>query len=118
MRRRGEWALKPHSAPDKKREHALMSFDKSELQNIAWLARLVIDEEAMAGYAADLANILTLVEQMNQADTEGVEPLAHPLELQARLRPDAVAEQDQRDDFQAGAPQTAEGYYIVPKVIE
>ena len=95
-----------------------MSFDKSELQNIAWLARLVIDEEAMAGYAADLANILTLVEQMNQARTEGVEPLAHPLELQARLRPDAVAEQDQRDDFQAGAPQAEAGYYIVPKVIE
>lgn len=95
-----------------------MSFDKSEIQNIAWLARLVIDEEAVAGYAKDMADILTLVEQMNQAQTEGVEPLAHPLELKARLRPDVVTEQDQRDSFQAVAPQAAEGYYIVPKVIE
>ena len=55
---------------------------------------------------------------MNQLDTQGVSPLAHPLELTQRLRPDQVTESNQRDALQAIAPQTQEGLYLVPKVIE
>jgi aspartyl-tRNA(Asn)/glutamyl-tRNA(Gln) amidotransferase subunit C len=56
--------------------------------------------------------------QMGQQDTNGVSPMAHPLDQMQRLRPDAVTETDQRDAFQTIAPQTEAGLYLVPKVID
>lgn len=55
---------------------------------------------------------------MDEVDTRSVEPLAHPLDLSARLRPDQVTESDQRDLFQSIAPEVERGLYLVPKVIE
>ena len=95
-----------------------MSLDKSEIEKIAWLARLGIEQEDMAGYSTELSNILDLVEQMNSVDTSDITPVAHPLELAARLRPDEVTETNQRDHFQQQAPLTEDGCYLVPKVIE
>jgi aspartyl-tRNA(Asn)/glutamyl-tRNA(Gln) amidotransferase subunit C len=95
-----------------------MSLDRTEIDRIARLARLGLSEAETAAYAADLAGILRLVEQMNRADTTGVEPLAHPLALKARLRPDQVTETDQRERFQSIAPAVADGLYLVPKVVE
>jgi len=59
-----------------------------------------------------------VVEQMNAVDTSGVEPMAHPLHMAQRLRPDAVTEHDQRERCQTIAPLTEGGLYLVPKVIE
>ena len=70
------------------------------------------------GYARNLSDILALVEQLNAVDTAGVEPMAHPLDATQRLRPDEVTETDEREAFQAIAPQTEAGLYLVPKVIE
>lgn len=95
-----------------------MPLQKKEIQNIAWLARLTIEERAIAGYTKDMADILALVEQMQSVDTTAIEPLAHPLEIDTQLRVDEVTEEDQRDSFQKIAPVTEDGYYIVPKVIE
>jgi len=95
-----------------------MSLDKSEVQKIAWLARLSIDEQDISTYSDELSNILGLVESMNSVDTDGISPIAHPLDLTARLRPDAVTEINQRDQFQKNAPSTDVGCYLVPKVIE
>ncbi len=95
-----------------------MSLDKHEVERIAHLARLAIDAEAVPEYARNLSNILDLVDQLNQADTAGVEPLAHPLEARQRLREDVVTETDQRERFQAIAPQVEDGLYLVPRVIE
>lgn len=95
-----------------------MSLDNTEIKNIAWLARLAVDENDMAGYGRDLANILKLVEQMNTIDTTNVDPMAHPLEIKARLRADQVTETNQRDKFQTQAPAVADGLFLVPKVIE
>ena len=95
-----------------------MSLDKTEIQNIAWLARLAVDENDLEGYGHDLENILKLVEQMNSIDTTNVDPMAHPLEIKARLRADQVTETNQRDKFQAQAPAVADGLFLVPKVIE
>ena len=95
-----------------------MPLEKKEIQNIAWLARLTIEDRAVAGYAKDLADILALVEQMQSVDTAAIEPLAHPLEIDTQLRPDEVTEADQRDSFQEIAPVTEDGYYLVPKFIE
>ncbi len=95
-----------------------MLLEKEQIQNIAWLARLTIEDRAIAGYAKDLADILALVEQMQAVDTTAIEPLAHPLEIDTQLRPDDVKEEDQRDSFQKIAPLTEDGYYIVPKFVE
>jgi aspartyl-tRNA(Asn)/glutamyl-tRNA(Gln) amidotransferase subunit C len=95
-----------------------MALDKTDVAKIAHLARLAVDDDALDGYAGELSRILDLVEQMNAVDTSGVEPMAHPLHMAQRLRPDAVTEQDQRARFQAIAPLTEDGLYLVPKVIE
>ena len=95
-----------------------MSLDKSEVQKIAWLARLAIDKVDIASYCDELADILDLMEQMNLIDTTNIVPLAHPLEVFSRLRVDNVTEIDQRENFQADSSKIKDGYYIVPKVIE
>jgi len=95
-----------------------MSLDKTEVEKIAHLARLQIDPADVPEYATNLSNILDLVEQMDAVDTEGVDPMAHPTDAVQRLREDVVTETDQRDQFQAIAPQVENGLYLVPKVIE
>lgn len=95
-----------------------MSLDNSNIKNIAWLARLEMPEEEVSGYQQDLSNILDLVETMNRVDTSALEPLAHPLEINARLRSDEITEQDQKELFQSIAPDVDDGHYLVPKVIE
>ena len=95
-----------------------MTLKSDDVRNIAHLARLHIEEDAIDQYTSDLSNILTLVEQMNQVDSSGVVPLANPLDATQRLRDDEVTEIDERDKFQRIAPDVAEGFYRVPKVIE
>jgi len=95
-----------------------MSLDRAEVEKIAHLARLALDEDQAAGLVAELSRILDLVDQMSTADTEGVVPMAHPLEMAQRLRADEVTEPDQRELFQSIAPQTEAGLYLVPRVIE
>jgi len=95
-----------------------MSLDKDAVSKIAHLARLGVDEAEFESYARNLSDILAFVEQLNAVDTEGIEPMAHPMEASQRLRPDEVAETDQRDCFQEVAPQVEAGLYLVPRVIE
>jgi len=95
-----------------------MSLDAKEVEKIAHLARLAISAADVPEYARNLSRILDLVEQMNAVDTDNVTPMAHPLELSQRLRPDQVTESDQREHFQAIAPRVEDGLYLVPKVIE
>ncbi len=95
-----------------------MTLKRSEVEKIAHLARLQVSDDELDAVAGDLSNILDLVAQMEGADTEGVTPMAHPLDMAQRLRPDEVTESDQRDKFQAIAPATENGLYLVPKVID
>ena len=95
-----------------------MSLDKSDIDKIAWLARLSISEADIPNYMHDVSNILDLVEKMNSVNTDDIEPLSHPLEITARLREDKVTEIDQRAHFQEFAPAVDNGHYLVPKVIE
>jgi aspartyl-tRNA(Asn)/glutamyl-tRNA(Gln) amidotransferase subunit C len=95
-----------------------MSLNSDEVRKIAYLARLAIRAEEMPTYSRDLSSILELVEQMNAVDTGGVEPMAHPLNMSQRLRSDRVTEGNQRERFQALAPQAEADLYLVPKVIE
>ncbi|HEC72893.1 MAG TPA: Asp-tRNA(Asn)/Glu-tRNA(Gln) amidotransferase subunit GatC [Methylophaga aminisulfidivorans] len=95
-----------------------MSLDKNDVEKIAHLARLAIQEDDIPHYARDLNNILNLVEQMSAVDTSDILPMAHPLDAHQRLRPDEVTEVDQRELFQSIAPKTEAGVYLVPQVIE
>lgn len=95
-----------------------MSLDRSDVEKIAHLARMALDESQIDAYAKDLSNILGLVEALEAAQTDHVEPMAHPLHMAQRLRPDQVSESDHREENQAIAPNVEAGLYLVPKVIE
>lgn len=90
----------------------------SEIQKVAHLARLQINEETAEETAKSITEVLALVDQLQSVNTEGVEPMAHPSDAVQRLRADVVNEKDQREDFQKIAPATEDGLYLVPKVIE
>lgn len=95
-----------------------MKLDAAEVEKIAHLARLGIEAGDIPEYARNLSDILAFVEQLNAVDTEGVTPLAHPLDMVQRLRVDTVTETNDRDNFQSIAPATENNLYLVPKVIE
>ena len=95
-----------------------MSLDKEQVQHIALLARLRVADEEIADTVDKLSRIVDFVDQLSQADTTDVVPMAHPLDAAQRLRPDAVTEPDHRDHFQENAPAVSDGLYLVPKVIE
>jgi aspartyl-tRNA(Asn)/glutamyl-tRNA(Gln) amidotransferase subunit C len=95
-----------------------MALERSDVEKIAHLARLALTPNDTERYARDLSNILDLVAQMDAVDTTGVDPMAHPLHMHQRLRPDSPTETDRRAEFQAIAPLTECGLYLVPKVIE
>lgn len=95
-----------------------MSLSRNDVQKIARLARLQVDENEIDDYAQTLSRILDLVEQMNSVNTDDVQPMSHPRDSALRLRPDVVAETNHREEFQAIAPATENGLYLVPKVLE
>ena len=95
-----------------------MSLDRSDVERIAHLARLQIDENDIPAYTENLSSILNLIDQMQQADTGNVAPLANPLDAVQRLHADEVTEPNQREQLQAVAPAVEDGLFLVPKVIE
>lgn len=95
-----------------------MALDRTEVEKIAHLARLGLNEAEIPQTTATLNNILGLIDAMQAVDTRGIEPLAHPLGSTQRLRADMVTETNQRDAYQAIAPAVENGLYLVPKVIE
>lgn len=95
-----------------------MSLSPKQVQDVAHLARLAVDDADVPRYVDELSSILDLVGQLEAAPTQDVVPMAHPLDITQRLREDVVTEVDQREAFQAQAPATDEGHYLVPRVIE
>lgn len=90
----------------------------SDIQKLAELARLEIRDDAVEEVASSITDVLALVDKLQAADTQGIVPMAHPLDAVQRLRPDEVTEDNRREAFQAIAPATEAGLYLVPKVIE
>ena len=95
-----------------------MSLSPEQVKQVAHLARLSLPPEKVEPYARQLSNILDMVSQLSSASTDGVPPMAHPLEMVQRLRPDVVSEENRREAFQAIAPAVEDGVYLVPRVIE
>ena len=95
-----------------------MSLDKDQVQHIAMLARLKLANDEFDETVDKLSRIVDFVDQLSQADTEGVVPMAHPLNEAQRLRADEVTEGDEREALQENASSVENGLYLVPKVIE
>jgi len=95
-----------------------MALDKSDVDKIAHLARINIEEKDTQAYLQNITSILDLVDQMQEVDTSNVEPLAHPMDAIQRLRADDITEQNQRELLQSVAPAVEEGLFLVPKVID
>ncbi|MCK9504431.1 MAG: Asp-tRNA(Asn)/Glu-tRNA(Gln) amidotransferase subunit GatC [Porticoccaceae bacterium] len=95
-----------------------MTIERADIEKLAQLARIEITEDQITVTTNSIANVLNLVDQLQAANTDGVVPMAHPLDAVQRLRADEVTEINQRDAFQAIAPATENGLYLVPKVIE
>jgi aspartyl-tRNA(Asn)/glutamyl-tRNA(Gln) amidotransferase subunit C len=93
-----------------------------DVKRIAHLSHLSLSEDEAKATLAQLQKVFHLVEQMQAVNTDGIEPLAHPIEqimaIAQPLREDVVTEHDQRDAFLKNAPAEHDGLFLVPKVIE
>jgi aspartyl-tRNA(Asn)/glutamyl-tRNA(Gln) amidotransferase subunit C len=92
--------------------------DKATVKKIATLARLNVTEAEQEKYAAQLGGILKWVEQLNEVDTTNVAPLASVVNTSLTLRPDVVNDGGIQQDVLANAPESLEGFFVVPKVVE
>ena len=95
-----------------------MSLTKDQVQHIATLARLKLDDAEFDDVVDKLSRIVDFVDQLQAAATDDVMPMAHPLNMSQRFRTDEVTEENERDEIQKNAPSVDNGYYLVPKVIE
>lgn len=95
-----------------------MPLKPEEVGRIARLARLQISPAEAERTRDQLNGILSFIEQLQAVDTAGIAPMAHAMDVVQRLREDRITETDRRVDFQAIAPETEAGLYLVPKVIE
>lgn len=95
-----------------------MSLTRTDVEKVARLARLAMNDQEIQSAQAQLNNIFGLIAEMQAVDTKGVEPMSHSQDLAQRLRADVVTEANQREAFQAVAPQVEHGLYLVPQVIE
>lgn len=95
-----------------------MSLTTQDVQKIARLARLAMNDGEIEAARMQLSGIFELIAEMQAVDTSGIAPMSHAQELSQRLRDDQVSEANQREAFQAIAPQVESGLYLVPQVIE
>jgi aspartyl-tRNA(Asn)/glutamyl-tRNA(Gln) amidotransferase subunit C len=95
-----------------------MSLTTDDIKKVASLARLAMPEAEINAAHAQLTGIFGLIAEMQAVDTNGVEPMSHAQDITQRLREDKVTETNQREAFQAIAPQVEQGLYLVPQVIE
>ena len=95
-----------------------MSLTLEQVRRVAHLARIEVSDAEADTTLGHLNGIFPLIEAMQAVDTLGVEPMAHAQDLAQRLREDRVTEENRREAFQAIAPETEAGLYLVPKVIE
>jgi aspartyl-tRNA(Asn)/glutamyl-tRNA(Gln) amidotransferase subunit C len=95
-----------------------MSLSNADVRKVARLARLAMSETEIETARAQLSGIFELIEEMQAINTSGITPMSHAQDVTQRLREDAVTETNQREAFQAIAPQVEAGLYLVPQVIE
>ena len=95
-----------------------MKVTEDVVKNVAELAQLELGAKEMKRLMVGMQKIVDLAEQMQSVDTKGIEPVSNPLDAIQQLRRDEVTEKNERDLYQSIAPETRDGLYLVPKVIE
>jgi aspartyl-tRNA(Asn)/glutamyl-tRNA(Gln) amidotransferase subunit C len=95
-----------------------MAVDAATVRKVARLARIAVPEEALAPMAQEISGILQWIEQLGEVDTDGVEPMTSAVAMTLPLREDVVTDGDVVDKVVLNAPKTADGFFIVPKVVE
>lgn len=95
-----------------------MAIERQQVEQLARLARIALDESTLARTTASLGDVLALIDQLQAVDTAGKQAMVHAVEVGQRLRPDVVTETNQRDALQAISPAVQDGLFLVPKVIE
>jgi aspartyl-tRNA(Asn)/glutamyl-tRNA(Gln) amidotransferase subunit C len=95
-----------------------MSIERQEIEKLATLSRIATNESTITEVSQRLSSVLDLVDQLQAINTDGVDAMSHPMQATQRLREDEVTELNQRDALQATAPETEDGLFLVPKVIE
>ena len=95
-----------------------MSVDLATVKRVAHLARIAVSEEDAERMTGELNTILGFVEQLNEVDVTGVEPMTSVIPMEMKKRQDVVTDGDKADDIVANAPATEENFFLVPKVVE
>lgn len=95
-----------------------MAVDRATVAQIAKLARIRVPEDQLDALSGELSNILTWIEQLDELDTEGVAPMTSVVEVTLPRRADAVTDGGYLDKVVANAPESAHGFFVVPKVVE
>lgn len=95
-----------------------MSIDIEKTRKVAGLARIHMEEEQLETAAPQLSKIIGFVEQLAEVDTDNVEPLANVVDITLNLREDKITDGDCADKVLANAPESTQGYFVVPKVVE
>ena len=95
-----------------------MSIDTQTAAKVAKLARIKVEEDRLPALAQEFSNILGFIEQLNEVDVDGVEPMTSVTPQRLKRREDAVTDGDQQDKVLANAPDAREGFFAVPKVVE
>ena len=95
-----------------------MSVDIATVKRVARLARIAVSEEDAERMTGELNTILGFVEQLNEVDVSGVEPMTSVIPMDMKKRQDAVTDGNKADDIVANAPATDENFFLVPKVVE
>ncbi len=95
-----------------------MALTREQLEKIATLARVELPAEASNDVTGNVSRIIDFFDALSDVNTDGVSPMAHPLDMTQRLRADEVTEHNQRDKFQQSATAVEDGLYLVPKVID
>ncbi len=95
-----------------------MAIDAATVRRVAKLARIREEQERLEPLARELSGIMGWIDQLNEVDVEGVEPMASAVAVKLPLRADAVTDGGDRDAILANAPADADGFFVVPKVVE
>jgi len=95
-----------------------MSIDTETARRVAHLARIKVEEEDLAALAGEFNAILTFVEQLNEVDVSGVEPMTSVTPMRLKRRQDVVTDGGMREKILSNAPDAREGFFAVPKVVE
>jgi aspartyl-tRNA(Asn)/glutamyl-tRNA(Gln) amidotransferase subunit C len=95
-----------------------MSVDKNTVRKVARLARIAVPEERLEPMAKELNGILAWIEQLNEVNVAGVEPMTTPVAMTLPMREDVVTDGSKQDQVLANAPRSEDGFFVVPKVVE